>query len=668
MSADDKEQTKANIKRGAIAAAVAIYLAAAATGTLFGSAALYQVFHKQKPHDLSITTTFDNLSETADDPKEHKKVLISIVFPAGLLFVLTPLLMLGLAGARRELFGSERFANPMEIRESGLLDGKGIILGKWRGRFLMLAGSLSVMLSAPTRSGKGISIVIPNTLNWPDSLVVLDVKPEIARRTAGFRAKHGQKVFVWAPFAEDGRTHCYNPLAYIRPEYRYVVGDALAIAQIIYPTPTNASGSSVFFAETARNLFLGLTLYLVETPELPRTIGEVLRQASGNGNPVKAYLQSLINDRTSSDRPLSDKCVNALMRFLNTSDDVLTSILATLNAPLVVFEDALVDVATSKNDFLLTNLRRERVTIYVQVPIPRLADAAVLLNLFYAQLLNLNTTELPEDNPALKYQVLMINDEFTTMGRVNAFSKGIGYIAGFGLRVLTVIQSRSQIDSTYGKEDSRNFVTNHGAELMFAPKEQRDANEYSEALGHFTDKSESKGRSSSGKSGSSQSSNTSAAKRPLLYPQEFKRIGKNKAVLMVENVRPIMVQKVCYYTDPVFKARLLLPPTVPLVDLDLHRARVEKRTRLAKPGELFTVEQIAADFSSLPKLEADATPDDISAFVAAVLDQMVVSTKARAEKPETPPDPDADPDATPGATPEADQRTAHKNPISEETT
>jgi len=627
MNDAKKEKLLANAKRWAVGAGVVTYIAAASLAVLYGSAALYQVFHKQKPHDLSIGTSLDNLREKADDPKEHKKVLISIGFPAGLLFLVAPMLMLGLGGSRRELFGSARFASRPEITKSGLLGGKGIILGKYLGRFLMLAGSLSVMLSAPTRSGKGVSVVVPNCLNWPDSLVVLDVKPELARLTAGFRAKHGQKIWVWAPFAEDGRTHGYNPLAYIRTAYRFVVGDALAIAQIIYPTPTNASGSSVFFAETARNLFLGLTLYLVETPELPRTIGEVLRQASGNGNPVKAYLQGLIDERASSDRPLSDKCVNALMRFLNTSDDVLTSILSTVNAPLLVFEDALVDAATSHNDFLLTNLRRERMTVYVQVPIPRLADAAVLLNLFYAQLLNLNTDQLPEHNSALKYQVLMINDEFTTMGRVNAFSRGIGYIAGFGLRCLTVVQSRAQIDSTYGKDDSRNFVTNHGAELMFAPKDQRDANEYSEALGHFTDKSESKGRSSSGKSGSSQSSNTSVAKRPLLYPQEFKEIGLHKSVLMVENVRPIMADKICYYTDPVFMPRLMAPPTIPLIDLELHRARVERRIRAALPGELFTIDQIAMDFSSLPDLNAGATPEEMAAFVGAVLNQM------RAERP-----------------------------------
>jgi type IV secretion system protein VirD4 len=622
-----KKRNGAVVKRTAIAVAVVTYIAAGACGAAYGSAALFQLFHKQRPHDLSFTSSLDNLHETADTPQEHKKVLLSIGVPAALLFFVVPLVAIGMGGSKRELYGSARFANRMEVVKSGLTDGKGIILGMYMGMYLMFGGAQSVALCAPTRTGKGVSIVVPNCLNWSDSLVALDVKPELAEITAGFRAKMGQKVFVWAPFNEQGRSHGYNPLAYIRTEYRYVVGDALKIAQVIYPSPVDAKGSSKFFAETARNLFLGLTLYLVETPELPRTIGEVLRQASGYGQPVKPYLHALIKERADANRPLSDKCVNALMRFLSTSDDVLSSILSTVNAPLTVFEDALVDAATSKNDFLLTNLRRERMSVYVQVPIPRLEDAKVLLNLFYAQLLNLNTDELPEKNKALKYQVLMVNDEFTTMGRVNAFSNGIGYIAGFGIRVLTVVQSRSQIDFTYGKDESRNFLTNHGAEIMFAPKDQRDANEYSEALGHFTDKSESKGRSNSGKSGSSQSSNTSSAKRPLLYPQEFKELGKEKAVITVEGVKPILADKICYWNDPVFMERLVPQPEVPQIDLELHRARVERRVRTALPGELFTIDQIAMDFTSLPDLSASATGEEMESFVAGLLKQM------KAEKP-----------------------------------
>ncbi|MBD4157521.1 type IV secretory system conjugative DNA transfer family protein, partial [Xanthomonas citri pv. citri] len=156
---------------------------------------------------------------------------------------------------------------------------KGIIVGKWKKRFLLFPGLQFVLLSAPTRSGKGVGIVIPNLLSWEDSVVVLDVKQENFLITSGWRARYGHACYLFNPFAEDGRTHRYNPLGYISDDPRLRVGDILDLGYAIYP----GDGKEPFFDDTARNLFLGLVLYLCETPELPRTFGELLRQASGKG-------------------------------------------------------------------------------------------------------------------------------------------------------------------------------------------------------------------------------------------------------------------------------------------------------------------------------------------------------------------------------------------------
>jgi type IV secretion system protein VirD4 len=218
----------------------------------------------------------------------------------------------------------------------------------------------------------------------------------------------------------------------------------------------------------------------------------------------------------------------------------------------------------------------------------------------------------------------------TTMGRIPILAKSIGYLAGYGLRFLSVVQSRAQIDSVMGDKDARTFITNHAAEILFAPREQRDANEYSETLGTFTEKSESKGRSTSlGKNGSSsQSTNTSPQRRPLLLPQEFKEIGTDKEVLLVENVKPIFADKICYYTDPVFMPRRMAPPQLPLIDLELYRARIEQRVRVADAGEMFSVERIAADFASLPTLSEDAGDADLANFVAAFFRQLAIAETA----------------------------------------
>ncbi len=630
-----KARPSPTARRVLIALGVATYLGATAAATVYGSAALYMLFHKQLPWKAQAGITAGTMSAfwsaygsgPSADPRERKKLQLALMVPPFVLLLLVPMGIAAASQKRRELHGSARFASANEVRDAGLLGGQGIIVGKYRDRFLMLPGNQSVMLSAPTRSGKGVGVVVPNLLAWQDSAVVVDIKSENWAITAGFRAAHGQAVYAWAPFAEDGRSHRWNPLSAIRLADRHVVGDTLAIAQVLYPTDVKGSGTEGFFNDTARNLFLGLALYLVETPELPRTIGEILRQSSGQGQPIKQHLQGLIQDRQTQRRtegcphpkgPLSDACVDALMRFLSTSDNTLSSILATLNAPLTVFSDPLVDAATSGDDFSVADVRRQRMTVYVCIPPNRLADARVLLNLFFAQLINLNTSELPEHNPALKHQCLVLLDEFTALGRINILNAAVGYLAGYNMRLVTVIQAVSQLESVYGQHDARTFATNHALQVLYAPREQRDANEYSEMLGTFTQQEKSRGRSNSSGAkggGSSHSTNESSQRRALLLPQEFKELGVDREVLILENCKPILADKIRYYTDPVFMARLMPPPELPELDLATHRARVENRVRLAGDDEEFGLDQIAVDFHGLPHLEADASPEQVQSFV-----------------------------------------------------
>ena len=355
--------------RALLVLGVVAYIGAAVYGTVAGASAIYIATQKQVPRDVGWTKFQELWAATAEEPAERRKLKIGLVLSGIALFVIVPALIGAAGGRKRELHGSARWANVGEVRKAGLLSGEpGIVVGKLNGRFLTLQGQLSVLLSAPTRSGKGVGIVIPNLLSWPDSVVTVDIKGENYERTAGFRAAHRQRVYLWAPFAEDCRSHAWNPLSAIRVDERNTVGDILAIGQVLYPTDLKGSGTEAFFNEQARNLFLGLALYLVETPELPRTIGELLRQASGKGRSLKEHLQSVIVDRATAKRGLSETCTDALNRFLGTSENTLTSILATLNAPLTIFTEPLVDAVTSRNDFSLEDLRRRRMSIYVVVP------------------------------------------------------------------------------------------------------------------------------------------------------------------------------------------------------------------------------------------------------------------------------------------------------------
>jgi type IV secretion system protein VirD4 len=608
---------------------------------VYVSAVLFLILNKADPRQAHLGSIVSYWKLYADDEQGRKKLVASIAVSGAALLIVFPAAVLAHARPRRSLHGDARFATPSEVARAGLLPHRprppAILIGRYRGKFLSLPGQLSVMLSAPTRSGKGVGVVIPNLLNWPDSVVVLDIKGENHDATAGYRAECGHAVYAFSPFDDAARSHRWNPLTAVRTSHLHRIGDLLTIGQVFFPNDGIGTTSEAFFNDQARNVFLGLGLLLLESPALPRTIGEMLRQSSGKGQALKDHLSALIDARRSEGFPLSDECVDAVQRLLSNSDNTLSSIVATFHAPLTIFADAVVDAATSADDFRLEDVRRRRMSIYVRVPPNRLANARPLLNLFFSQLVSLNTQALPEQDASLSVQCLLVNDEFAALGRVGVISSAAAFLAGYNLRLLTVVQAMSQLDAVYGDKDARTFATNHGLQILFAPREQRDAEEYSAMLGQFTQRATSRGRSFGlGQHGhNTVSRNESDQRRALLLPQEFKELGSECLVVIMENCKPILGEKIRYHREPAFRARLRPPPVVPQMDMDMHVAKVQQRWRCAHDdlpaGETLSIEQLVQDFSNLPPLPAEERPEDIEAFVNAFFDRTRVNGAAGAE-------------------------------------
>lgn len=489
----------------------------------------------------------------------------------GALPVALPLLIL-LTPKRRKLFGEARWASSRDIRKAGLFAGEGIIVGQISGfwglfkRYLTLDDSLHVLMAAPTRSGKGVSVVVPNLLSWKDSAIVLDLKRENWDITAGFRAAHGQQCYLLNLAPRDYKTHRWNPLYYISDNPAFRINDIQKIGQMLFP---KVEGEAPIWQASARSLWLGLVLYLMETTELPVTLGETLRQlAMGDKR-----LTKIIEQRQSSKRPLSDECYLALKEYLDTPEKTRGSIRKGFTASLELFYNPVIDAATSDNDFDLRDLRKKRMSIYVAISPDDLERLAPLINLFFQQTLDLNTRELPEQNPALKYKCLLLADEFTAMGRVGILAKGISYIAGYGLRMLPIIQSPSQLREVYGADTAETFIENHALRIIFAPKNIRVAKELSDTLGTYTVKNKSRSRALVGRA--SRSINTSDHSRALLLPQEVMQIGQKSAILIMEYCLPIRCRRIIWYKDPLFRERgngrdgiRWTSPDVPLIDPD----------------------------------------------------------------------------------------------------
>ena len=479
---------------------------------------------------------------------------------AASLALLVPLLR----PARKALHGDARFATGSDLARRGLLQahGDGIVIGRFGGKLLRLGGQQSVMLAAPTRSGKGVGIVVPNLLEYRGSVVVLDIKQENFDLTSGWRASQGQSVYLFNPFAEDRRTHRWNALSYVSADPAFRISDLMAIAAMLYP---DGADEQKFWVSQARNAFLALALYLFENrddalrsgfpPPAAPSLGAVLRLATGDGADAKRHLQSL----ASSDF-LGGGARTAFATLVSQADETFASILGSFREPLNAWINPVLDAATSADDFLLTDLRRKPMTIYVGIQPNKLAESRLIVNLFFSQLINVNTRELPQNDPQLKHQCLLLMDEFTAIGKVGILASAIGFMAGYNLRLLPVVQSMAQLDATYGKDVARTLLTNHAVQILFAPREQQDANDYSDMLGYTTVRRQNVTR------GREVSRSESLERRALMLPQELKALGADKQVLLCEGLaHPVLCDKIRYYRDRHFTARLL--PRVAVPDL-----------------------------------------------------------------------------------------------------
>jgi type IV secretion system protein VirD4 len=466
---------------------------------------------------------------------------------------------------RRPLHGDARFASRREIAEAGLLGTRGIILGQVGRGCLMLPGQQGVVLAAPPRAGKGTGVVIPNLLNWPDSVICIDIKRENWTLTAGFRATCGQECFLFDPFSEDRKTARWNPFFYISDDPAKRVNDLQRIADMLFP---DSSSPDPFWPATARSLFLGVALYLFETPSVPKTIGEVLRQGMASDDEgFGEHWKRVVEGRKKGQQPLSSICTRALCEMFDLSPPTASSIRKTFTARLDLWQNPILDEATSGNDFDLRELRSRPMSIYVGVSPDDLHRLRPVLSLFFQQALGLQTRKLPEHDPRLKRQVLMLLDEFTALGRIPIIAESISYLPGYNVRVLLVIQTPAQLREVYGPNGADIMMKSLGARIVFAPKDFADAREISDELGNTTvqvktrsrpimDFSDSRGRRSG-------SINISEQRRPLLLPQEVKELGIEEAIVFCEGLRPIRCRKIRYYSDRRFTPRLLPPPTEP---------------------------------------------------------------------------------------------------------
>jgi type IV secretion system protein VirD4 len=575
-----KPATRRRLLKGVVAGLAALAIAQYLAGWFF----LWSV--RGNPRDATPLTIVRYGYYYGERAHVRSRLIVSSA--AGFGLVLASALVIILP-RRRSLHGDASFATRREIAAAGLLGEHGIILGRIGKRCVMLAGQQGVALAAPPRAGKGTGVVVPNALNWPGSLVCIDIKRENWTLTAGFRERSGQACYLFDPFTEDGRSARWNPFFYVVADPLRRVNDLQRIASMLYPDPPNVDP---FWTASARSLFLGIALYLFETPSLPATIGEVLRQGMASDDEgFGQHWKRVIEGRQSGRYPLSPQCVRALYDVIDLAPVTASSIRKTFTSRLDLWLNPILDAATAGNDFDLRELRSRPLSIYVGVNPDDLHRLRPVLNLFFQQAIGLQTRELPERNPALKFQVMMLLDEFTALGRIPIIAEAISYLPGYNVRVVLVIQTPAQLREIYGAHASETMLKSLAARIVFAPKDYSDAREISDELGFTTVKVktlskpifdfESKGRRS-------RSQSVSEQRRALLLPQEVKELGNDHEIIFYEGMRPIRCRKIRYFEDPRFKARLFPPPERPPV---MEMPTVASAARSAAPASTAAAEE-----------------------------------------------------------------------------
>lgn len=455
----------------------------------------------------------------------------------------------------RPLHGEARFASESEIRREQLRAKNGIIVGQKAGRYLVFGGTEHVLLEAPTRAGKGVGVVIPNLLSWADSVVVLDVKRENWDITAGFRARHGQAVYLFDPLDPEGRSARYNPLSFIdRLDETDVINELQKIGGMLFPAPDKADP---FWAEAARAAFVGVGALVAANPALPFTIGEIYRRLTSGD--AKTELPKIVDEAQKRGQRLSQACVSALSDFTSASDNTFSGIKQTITSKLSLWLNPYVDAATSETDFDLRQVRRQRISIYLGVSPDNIDRIAPVYNLFLQQLIDLNTRELPATGGQVP--VLILLDEFARLGKAPVIASAFSYVAGYGLRLLPVIQSRSQPRAIYGADVTDEIIANCGLEVVFTPKELRVANELSERLGFFTMNVKSKSRTIHGML-ANRSISESDQRRALMMPQELMQMPKGDLLLLRGGIAPVRARKIEYFRSRRFTQRISEPPKV----------------------------------------------------------------------------------------------------------
>ncbi|MEY9156296.1 conjugal transfer protein TraG [Bradyrhizobium japonicum] len=453
-----------------------------------------------------------------------------------------------------ETYGSARWAEAQEVRAAGLLGEDGVVLGKLDRDYLRHDGPEHVLCFAPTRSGKGVGLVVPSLLAWPGSAIVHDIKGENWQLTAGFRARQG-RVLLFDP--TNPKSAAYNPLLEVR-RGAWEVRDVQNVADVLVD-PEGSLDKRNHWEKTSHSLLVGAILHVLYA-EADKTLAGVVGFLSDPKRPIEATLKAMMTTPHLGDQGVHPVVASTARELLNKSENERSGVLSTAMSFLGLYRDPVVAEVTRRCDWRIADLTADArpASLYLVVPPSDISRTKPLIRLVLNQIGRRLTEDLHVSDR--RHRVLMMLDEFPALGRLDFFESALAFMAGYGIKGFLIAQSLNQIEKAYGPNNA--ILDNCHVRVSFATNDERTAKRVSDALGTATEMRATKnyaGHRLNPWLGHLMVSRQESA-RPLLTPGEVMQLPPGDEIVMVAGIAPIRAKKVRYYEDRRFTERVMPPP------------------------------------------------------------------------------------------------------------
>lgn len=557
------------------------------------SAPIYK--HYYKP--LAIADWKKQYYDQAKEEFDKSMIFVYIALGSGVILLMVGILIIKGKKPALTTHGSARWATEEELDQTGLTKPEGVMLGVTKGgKYIRHNGPEHIICYAPTRSGKGVGIIIPSLLSWKHSVVVTDIKGENWGITSGYRkAKLNNKVIKFDPTCVDGSGARFNPLEEIRFGTPDEVKDTQRIVTMI--VDTGGKGELDHWGKTASALLVGLILYvlycekeknlsrvadIINNPE-EEDIGESLRMMAERDHADPRIMKQLYGVETA----VHPKIWNSLLECANKPDNERGSVISTAVSNLALYRDPIIKHNISKSDFKIRDLMNydTPVSLYIVIPPSDLDRVVPLTRIIINQIITSLTEKMDfvDGKPvvAYKHKLLLLIDEFPAFGKIESLEKALAFIAGYGLKALLIIQSLNQINKAYTKDNS--ILDNCHIRIAYTPNDNHTAEEISKSLGDSTILVDSYGYDKGFNFMGPRKTGRSGQSRKLMTAGEVMVMPPDDEIVFVAGFPPYKAKKIFYWKDGNFKKRLL--PNPPTSDKTQITTEDEPETETSLPPE-----------------------------------------------------------------------------------